>query len=146
MGQNKILLVEDSEEDFLTTKRAFKKAGVANPIDRVKTGDEALDYMRHGGTYSELTIADRPGLILLDLNLPGTDGRAVLRDLKADPLFKSTPIIVFTTSNDERDIEACYRDGANSYIQKPLDFRGFVTALGRLQDYWFEIAILPKPA
>lgn len=146
MAQNKILLVEDSEEDFLTTKRAFKKAGVANPMDRVKTGDEALDYIRHNGPYRELAGADHPGLILLDLNLPGTDGRAVLRDLKADPLFKSIPIIVFTTSNDQRDIEACYRDGANSYIQKPLDFRGFVTALGRLQDYWFEIAILPRPA
>lgn len=144
MAHSTILLVEDSEEDFITTKRALKRAGVANTIDRVKTGDEVIEYLRHTGRFENREDHTLPGLILLDLNLPGMDGRDALRILKADDELKTIPVIVFTTSRDKRDIDACYRDGANSYVQKPVDFEGFVQALGRLNDYWFEISILPR--
>ena len=83
-------------------------------------------------------------MILLDLNLPGTDGREVLDEIKKDADLRSIPVIVLTTSSDSRDIEACYAAGANSYVQKPVDLAGFVTAVERLKDYWFEIVILPS--
>ena len=86
----------------------------------------------------------KPGLVLLDLNLPGTDGREVLRILKLDPVLRKIPVIVLTTSSADQDIQRCYDDGANSYVQKPVDLQGFVLAMTRLKEYWFEVAILPK--
>jgi len=139
-----ILLVEDSPEDFETTERAFRRSGLKNPIYRCADGDDALDYLHRRGQYSDPAKAPRPGVILLDLNLPGTDGREVLSEIKQDPNLKQIPVIVLTTSKDERDIEVCYRCGANSYIQKPVDLDGFMKAIERLNDYWFEVVILPK--
>ena len=138
-----ILLVEDSPEDFETTERAFRRSGLKNPIYRCADGDEALDYLYRRGRYSEGN-APRPGVILLDLNLPGTDGREVLSEIKNDPGLKQIPVIVLTTSKDERDVEVCYSCGANSYIQKPVDLDGFMKAIERLNDYWFEVVILPR--
>ena len=139
----RILLVEDSPEDFETTERAFRRSGLKNPIYRCADGDEALDYLYRRGRYSEGN-APRPGVILLDLNLPGTDGREVLSEIKNDPGLKQIPVIVLTTSKDERDVEVCYSCGANSYIQKPVDLDGFMKAIERLNDYWFEVVILPR--
>ncbi len=139
-----ILLVEDSPEDYETTLRAFERAGVANPIYRCEDGDDALDYLFRRGQYEDPANSPRPGTILLDLNMPGTDGRDVLAEVKADPVLRKIPVIVLTTSSDERDIEDCYAFGANSYVQKPVDLKGFMEAVQRLKDYWFEIAILPK--
>jgi CheY-like chemotaxis protein len=139
-----ILLVEDSPEDFETTERAFRRSGLKNPIYRCADGDAALDYLHRRGQYSDPEMAPRPGVILLDLNLPGTDGREVLSEIKNDPKLKQIPVIVLTTSKDERDVEVCYRCGANSYIQKPVDLDGFMKAIERLNDYWFEVVILPK--
>lgn len=139
-----ILLVEDSPEDFETTERAFRRSGLKNPIFRCSDGDEALDFLHRRGGYADPDKAPRPGVILLDLNLPGTDGREVLSDIKADPALQQIPVIVLTTSNDDRDIDACYRAGASSYIQKPVDLEGFMKAIERLNDYWFEVVILPR--
>jgi len=139
-----ILLVEDSPEDYEATVRAFKKASVANCLYRCKDGDEALDYLFRRGRYADPEAAPRPGVILLDLNMPGTDGREVLAEIKQDPTLKRIPVIVLTTSVDERDIEACYQSGANSYVQKPVDLVGFIEAIHRLKDFWFEIVVLPK--
>lgn len=139
-----ILLVEDSPEDFETTERAFRRSGLKNPIYRCADGDAALDFLYRRGKYADPQQAPRPGVILLDLNLPGTDGREVLSEIKNDPDLKQIPVIVLTTSKDERDIEVCYRCGANSYIQKPVDLEGFMQAIERLNDYWFEVVILPK--
>lgn len=139
-----ILLVEDSPEDFETTERAFRRSGLKNPIYRCADGDEALDFLHRRGRYSDPDKAPRPGVILLDLNLPGTDGREVLSEIKQDPNLKQIPVIVLTTSKDERDVEVCYRCGANSYIQKPVDLDGFMKAIERLNDYWFEVVILPR--
>ena len=139
-----ILLVEDSPEDFETTERAFRKSGLRNPIVRCADGDEALDYLFRRGAYTDPEKSPRPGVILLDLNLPGTDGREVLTELKADPILKQIPVVVLTTSKDERDVDACYKAGASSYIQKPVDMDGFIKAIERLNGYWFEVVILPK--
>ena len=139
-----LLLVEDSPEDYETTLRAFRRTGLGNPIFRCDDGEDALDYLYRRGKYVEPARAPRPGLILLDLNLPGTDGREVLAEIKSDEALKSIPVIILTTSNAENDIATCYRDGASSYIQKPVDLPGFITAIRRLKDYWFKIVILPK--
>ncbi|HVR07000.1 MAG TPA: response regulator [Thermoanaerobaculia bacterium] len=139
-----ILLVEDSPEDFETTRRAFRKSGLKNPITLCADGDEALDYLHRRGRFADPASSPRPGIILLDLNLPGTDGRQVLEEIKATENLKQIPVIVLTTSSDERDVNACYRAGANSYVQKPVDLEGFLRAVERLNDYWFEVVILPR--
>ena len=139
-----ILLIEDSPEDYETTLRSFKKAGVANTFHHCQDGDEALNYLFHRGLYTDPVSAPRPAVILLDLNMPGADGFEVLAQIKQDQGLKTIPVIVLTTSSDERDINNCYRAGANSYIQKPVDLSKFIEAIQRLSDYWFEIVILPK--
>ncbi len=139
-----ILLIEDSPEDYETTVRSLQKAGLKNPIIRCVDGEDALDYLHKRGGYGAAGSAPRPGIILLDLNLPGTDGREVLEEIKQDPSLKTIPVVVLTTSSDQRDIEQCYRVGANSYIQKPVDLDGFVQSMARMKDYWFEVVILPR--
>jgi CheY-like chemotaxis protein len=139
-----ILLVEDSAEDVEATVRALRKSGLANPIRHCVDGDEALDYLRQAGKYAGGSEAPRPGVILLDLNLPGTDGREVLDAVKRDEALRSIPVIVLTTSTDERDVRRCYDAGANSYVKKPVDLDGFLAAIQRLSDYWFEVVVLPR--
>jgi two-component system response regulator len=136
-----ILIVEDSDIDYETTTRAFNKAGMANPVKRCEDGEDALDYLFQRNRYSKCPL---PELILLDLNLPGTDGRDVLEEIKQDPKLKSIPVIVLTTSADDKDIQKCYRAGANSYIQKPVDLQSFFEAIQRLKDFWFEVVLFPK--
>jgi two-component system response regulator len=140
-----ILLVEDSPEDFETTRRALQRSGLQNPIHLCTNGDDALDFLHRRGRHAD-PPPPRPGIVLLDLNLPGTDGRQVLEQIKSDAQLKQIPVIVLTTSADERDIAACYLAGANSYVQKPVDFAGFLLAIERLKGYWFEVVILPQEA
>ena len=142
--EHAILLVEDSPEDREATIRALRKSGLANPIYCCGTGDEALDYVFQRDEYSDATLAPRPSIVLLDLNLPGTDGREVLHEMKNAEHLKSIPVIVLTTSTDSRDIDSCYRMGANSYIKKPVDLTAFMAAIQLLKNYWFEVVILPK--
>jgi len=132
-----ILIVEDSEDDFEATKRAFNKANLRNPIIHVLSGEEALRYLQPGTN-------PKPGVILLDLNMPGMDGKMTLAYIKKDPQLKKIPVVILTTSADERDVKSCYELGANTYIQKPVDFDGLITAIKQLKEYWFEIALLPK--
>lgn len=132
-----ILIVEDSEDDFEATQRAFTKANFHNPIQHASSGEDAVAYLRSPTTA-------KPGLILLDLNMPGMDGRKTLQLIKANDHTRNIPVIVLTTSNDERDIHDCYAFGANTYIQKPVDLDALFAAVRRLKEYWFEIAILPK--
>lgn len=138
-----ILIVEDSEEDYITTIRAFKKAKLRNPIVRCKDGDETLDYLFRKGRFSDPAHAPLPCIVLLDLNLPGTDGREVLKEMKEDKALRKIPVVVMTTSSDERDIKRCYKYGANSYMLKPVSFDGYIQAIQRLNDYWFEVVLLP---
>ena len=134
----RILLVEDSEDDYESTTRAFKKANLHNPIHWCQSGQEALDFLHVNKSD------DSPGLILLDLNMPGMDGRKTLQHIKDDQQLKRIPVIILTTSTDERDVAACYQMGANTYVQKPVTFEGLIEAIRRLKEYWFEIALLPK--
>ena len=139
-----ILIVEDSPEDYEATERGLRGSGLANPIFHCEDGDEALDFLFRRGKYSDPEKSPRPGIILLDLNLPGTDGREVLSEIKKDDDLKKIPVVVLTTSSDERDVVQCYENGASSYIVKPVSFSGFMEAIQRLRDYWFEIVVLPK--
>ncbi len=141
--QEIILIIEDNDVDFEITTRAFRKAKIANQIQRCEDGDLALDYLYHRGDYVDSNKFPTPSVILLDLNLPGIDGREVLQKIKIDEHLKRIPVIVLTTSNDKRDIEECYRLGANSYVQKPVQFERFLDAIIRLTDYWLGISILP---
>jgi CheY-like chemotaxis protein len=139
-----ILLVEDSPEDYEAAVRAFERSGLKNPIQRCEDGDAALDYLFRRGHWADPETSPRPGVILLDLNLPGTDGREVLQEIKRNEQLRQIPVIVLTTSTDQRDVDACYQAGANSYIQKPVDMDGFIRAIERLNGYWFEVVVLPR--
>jgi two-component system, response regulator len=141
-----ILLVEDNEDDYEATRRAFKKANLCNPIVWCKSGRDALDFLRQEDANKDAGDDSRPGLVLLDLNMPGLDGRKTLEVIKHDEALKKIPVIILTTSGDERDIEACYQAGANTYVQKPVSFEGLIEAIARLKAYWFEIALLPREA
>jgi two-component system, response regulator len=139
-----ILVVEDSPEDFETTERAFRRAGLRQRMLRCATGDEALDFLHRRGCYEDPASSPRPSIILLDLNLPGTDGRDVLSEIKRAETLAEIPVVVLTTSADRRDVTACYAAGANSYVQKPVDLDAFMQAIRRLSEYWFDVVILPR--
>jgi len=138
-----ILVVEDSDEHFEAVRRAFAKAGITNPVHRCGDGDEALDYLFRRGAYNDPGAAPRPAVVLLDLNLPGTDGREVLDQLKADEALRVLPVIVLSTSSSPGDIELCYRNGASSYIVKPVRFDEFLNTVKNLRNYWFDTVALP---
>lgn len=131
-----ILIIEDSEDDFEATKRAFGKTNLKNPIEHASCGEEALVFLQ--------TTNSLPGIILLDLNMPGMDGRKTLEIIKNDSRLNKIPVVILTTSMDERDIASCYASGANTYIQKPVNFEGLIAAIKELKEYWFEIAVLPR--
>lgn len=134
-----VLIVEDNDEDFEAFRRGWRKSGAANPLYRCESGDEALDFLFHRGDYTDKVLYPRPYLVLLDLNLPGTDGRDVLTEIKADPELKSIPVVVFTTSANPKDLDTCYKNGANSYIIKPIDVKRLMNTVKTLSQYWFDI-------
>jgi two-component system, response regulator len=138
-----ILLVEDNVDDYDAAIRSFKAAHLDNPVHWCKTGADALDYLRGEGLYAVGPSGPRPALMLLDLNMPGIDGKKVLAIVKQDPALKKIPIVILTTSSDERDVTQCYELGASTYIQKPVDFDGLIAAVSRIKEYWFGIALLP---
>lgn len=139
-----LLIIEDSNEDFEAFQRFLRQSSLDIPIYRCLNGDQALAYLYRTDRYTDPESAPRPGLILLDLNLPGNDGREVLRRIKQDDDLKSVPIVIFTTSNNPKDIEACYRQGVNSYIIKPMDFSLLKRSIQTLLEYWFDITVLPN--
>ena len=138
-----ILLVEDDLEDIEITRRAFKKGNIANPFHVVRDGEEAMEFLRHTGRYSDGAEAPRPGLILLDLNLPRLDGREVLQTIKNDPELRRIPVVVLTTSSEEADVLGCYDQGANTFITKPVEFDKFLQAVTTIGKYWLSIAVIP---
>jgi len=144
MASRTILVIDDCIDDITATKRAFKKAGLRNPIRHCVDGEDALRYFGREGEYSNPDDSPVPSLVLLDLNMPGVDGHQVLAHIRNTPELKSIPVVVLTTSDDGIDVEKCYEHGANSYIQKPVDFLGLAQAIQRLRDYWFELVVLPR--
>lgn len=138
-----ILMADDDPDDCMLAKEALAETCLANELYFVSDGEELLDYLYHRGKYAQLGSAPRPGLILLDLNMPKKDGREALKEIKADPNLRYIPIVVLTTSKAEEDIHRSYDLGANSFIVKPVTFSSLVEVMKTLRKYWFEIVELP---
>jgi CheY-like chemotaxis protein len=139
-----ILMADDDEDDILLTQKALQKGKLVNPLHTVHDGEELLDYLLHRGAYAEEGQAPRPGVILLDLNMPRKDGREALKEIKAHSDLKDIPIVVFTTSKAEEDIYRSYKLGVNSFITKPVTFENLIEVMQTLGKYWFEIVTLPS--
>jgi two-component system, response regulator len=131
-----ILLVEDSDDDAELTRMAFEEAKIANPIIRASTGIAALDYLFGRGEHGQRDATGVPALILLDLKIPGIGGIDVLKAVRADARTKHLPVVILTSSDEEKDRLAAYDGYANSYVQKPVDFDQFVSASRQLAQYW----------
>lgn len=140
-----ILLVEDNPDDEELTLRAFRRNNILNPVVVARDGEEALDYLFATGSYSGRDTRQQPQVVLLDLKLPKVDGLEVLRRLRADPRTRLLPVVILTTSNEERDILASYQLGANGYVRKPVDFDQFLEAARQLGLYWLVLNV-PPPA
>jgi CheY-like chemotaxis protein len=134
------LLVEDSPSDAALTIEALKAGKVANRLNHVEDGVEAINFLRRQGKYAKAT---RPDLIMLDLNLPKKDGREVLEELKNDPDLKLIPIIVLTTSRSDKDVLQSYEFNANCYITKPVDFEHFIDVVKTIEKFWLTVVTLP---
>lgn len=137
-----ILLVEDNPDDYEAAIRSFKEAHLYNPVQWCKSGKDAMNYLKREGNHAN-RAPGLPGIVLLDLNMPGIDGRKTLQMLKEDQVLRKIPVVILTTSADEKDVEQCYAMGASTYIQKPVDFDGLIKAVSRIKDYWFDVALLP---
>jgi CheY-like chemotaxis protein len=138
-----ILMADDDEDDRLMAKEAFAEVKLLNDFHTVEDGEELMDYLHRKGTYADPKFSPRPGIILLDLNMPKKDGREALREIKADPSLRHIPIVVLTTSKAEEDILRSYDLGVNSFIVKPVTFDQLIDIMKTLTKYWFEIVELP---
>lgn len=138
----RILLVEDNEGDILLTLEALKEARIGNEVDVVKDGDKALQFLKKEGEFKD---ANTPDLILLDINLPRTDGFEVLAVIKKDERLSVIPVIMLTTSDSEKDILESYQHHANCYITKPVNFENFMNVIQTIKDFWINIVKLPNP-
>ena len=138
-----ILIAEDDDDDQMLIRESFEENKIINPLYYVKDGVELIDFLKCTGKYSEQSPI-RPGLILLDLNMPIKDGREALAEIKQDFDLRRIPIVVLTTSNSEIDIFKTYDSGVNSYITKPVTFESLVEIIKKVSNYWFEIVQIPK--
>jgi CheY-like chemotaxis protein len=138
-----LLLAEDDPDDCLLIRQALEKSRLSSDLRCVEDGEDLLDYLRHHGKFADPKQSPRPGLILLDLNMPRKDGREALREIKNDPKLRTIPIVVLTTSKSEEDVERAYNLGVNSYIIKPVRFAALVEVMQAIDKYWFEIVELP---
>jgi two-component system response regulator len=134
--QKTILLVEDNDDDAELAVRAFKRAKIAGPLVRARDGVDALDYLFGRGKYVERNFSDLPAVTLLDLKLPKVSGLEVLKAIRADDRTKHLPVVILTSSNDDKDRLSAYINFANSYVLKPVDYDEFVTAASQLAAYW----------
>jgi CheY-like chemotaxis protein len=139
-----ILLADDDEEDRELARDALQDARLANEMRFVYDGQDLLDYLYHDGRWTDPATAPRPGIILLDLNMPKKDGREALAEIKADGSLRGIPIVILTTSKDEADVLRTYDLGVSSFITKPVTFTGLVEVMRTWSDYWFEIVELPS--
>jgi two-component system response regulator len=138
-----ILMADDDADDRLMTKEAFEESRLANDLRFVEDGVELMDYLQRRGRYADPADSPRPGLILLDLNMPKKDGREALREIKADPKLRHIRVVILTTSKAEEDILRSYDLSAASYITKPVTFAGLTEVVRTLGKYWLEIVELP---
>ena len=141
-----VLVADDDPEDRMLIEDAFEESRLPNVLEFVEDGEELLDYLYRRNGYSDPSASPRPGLILLDLNMPRKDGREALKEIKSDPDLRQIPIVVMTTSRAEEDILRTYDLGVNSFITKPVTFEGLVEVVKMLGRYWFQIVELPPPS
>ncbi len=139
-----ILIADDDPDDRQMTKEALEENYLLNSLHFVEDGEQLLDFLKRRGKYKDPLTSPRPGLILLDLNMPRKDGREALNEIKSDPELKSIPVIIFTTSKAEEDILKSYNLGVNCFITKPVTFSGLLDVARSIGQYWFEIVELPK--
>lgn len=139
-----ILMADDDPDDRLMAQNAFQVSHLANDLRFVVDGQELMDYLLRRDKFADPALSPRPGLILLDLNMPRKDGREALAEIKADPELQTIPVVVLTTSKAEEDIYRSYAVGASSFITKPVSFEGLVDVVKTVSHYWFEIVILPS--
>jgi CheY-like chemotaxis protein len=144
LDKGSILLVEDNEDDIVLTQRALKKANILNEVVVVRDGIQALNYLRCEGDYAERKEKGSPVVILLDLSMPRMGGLECLKEIREDSKLKVLPVVVLTSSSEDRDICESYQLGANSYIQKPVDFDQFVQAIQTLGLYWLVLNVGPN--
>lgn len=137
-----ILIAEDDDDSYFLIEEAFRESRLINHIHRVVDGEELMDYLMGRGKYKDLSVSIKPGLILLDLNMPRKDGREVLKELKEHPELRKIPVIVMTASKAEEDIAKSYDLGASSYIRKPVSFVELVEVMNIFKRYWLEIVEL----
>ena len=138
-----ILMADDDDEDRMMTKKAWDNSRLANDLRFVEDGEELMEYLGRRGEYADPASSPRPGLILLDLNMPKMDGREALREIKSTPELRRIPIVALTTSKAEEDIFRSYDLGANSFISKPVTFDRLVAIIQQIGTYWFELVETP---
>ncbi len=139
-----ILMADDDPDDRMLARDALVESHLLNDFQTVNDGEDLMDYLLHQGKYAGEAARPRPGLILLDLNMPRKDGREALKEIKSHPELRSIPVVVMTTSKAEEDIVSTYDLGVNSFITKPVTFDGLVDVLKIIGRYWFEVVELPK--
>lgn len=139
-----ILMADDDPDDRMMTQEAFDESRLANDLRFVENGVELMDYLHRRGKFADPADSPRPGLILLDLNMPKKDGREALQEIKADPKLRNIRVVVMTTSKAEEDILRTYDLGAASYVTKPVTFTALVDVIQTLGKYWLEIVELPQ--
>lgn len=141
-----ILMAEDDSDDRLLAQDALMESGLATDVHFVEDGVELMDYLTRRNKFSQLANTPRPGLIILDLNMPKKDGREALREIRANPELRKIPVVVFTTSTADSDIARVYELGANSFISKPVAFNSLVGVMKAISQYWFHVVVLPAKA
>ncbi|GLV60254.1 two-component system response regulator [Dictyobacter sp. S3.2.2.5] len=141
--ESPLLFIEDNDDDYEVVLWAMKKLSLSIPITRCIDGDEALDYLYHRQEFAQPGTSPRPALILLDLNLISVDGRDVLQAVKSDPELRMIPVIIWTSSEDPKDIDVSFQLGANSYILKPMNMKQLLGVVETLNKYWFGVAVAP---
>jgi CheY-like chemotaxis protein len=139
-------MADDDADDRLLAKDALFESRLVNDLYLVSDGQELMDYLHRKGKYEDPITSPRPGVILLDLNMPKKDGFEALAEIRSDPSLRQIPVVILTTSKAEEDIYKGYDLGANSFVTKPVSFEGLVLAMQALRQYWFEIVELPDPS
>lgn len=144
MNTKPILLVEDNRDDEALALRAFRNSGVKNEVVVVRDGVEALDYLFAKGQYADRNASDHPAVVLLDLKLPKLNGLEVLKEIRASANTRRLPVVILTSSKEDRDLIESYNLGANSYVRKPVDFNEFAEAVSKLGVYWLLLNEIPN--